>query len=270
MIYQVFYDNRSARGIEHQHPLVTPCGVFKSREQARIPGCIYDDEKRPNLTQHNTLCEWRVLYYVWQHHPSTWVGFTSWQHDKKKFHPSMAPINEAWVCDVLKKRPIFGFAQWPLASLMLPELRGHIAISLKSQFLQWKIYENLIGLPLNDARSIPLGKYHDLPYWDFVMQALRTRYGIDIEKELDWQALADVDALHTWCNAFIADWKYFDGYMRMFSPIVLSMLQRFGSHTTDLELAYICERLIILYNYIQYEQNPRVFSDAAPRELPAP
>ena len=266
MIYQVFYDKHSANCIEHQHPLITPCGVFKSREQARIPGCIYDDEKQPNLTQHNTLCEWRVLYYVWQHHPSAWVGFTSWQHDKKKFHPSMALIDEAWVHTALKKTPIVGFAVWPLESLMLAELKGRLGISLKSQFLQWKIYEDLIGMPLNDARRMPLGKYHDLPYWNFVMQALTCRYGIDIEKELDGYALAGVDALHTWCNAFIADWRYFDGYMRMFSPIVLSMLQRFGSHARDLELAYICERLIIIYNYIQYRQNPEVFSDAATGE----
>jgi glycosyltransferase involved in cell wall biosynthesis len=102
---------------------------------------------------------------------------------------------------------------------------------------------------------MPLAKYHSAPYWDFVMNQYHNLHGINLEKELDWKKLAKVDILHTWCNAFVARWEYFDEYMSQFSPIVLSMLDFFGSHPSDLELSYICERLIILFNYIRYSEN---------------
>jgi hypothetical protein len=259
MIYQVFFDQNSADFIELQHRFITPCGVYKSREMDRIAGCIYDDEITPNLTSHNTLCEWRVLYYVWKHYPRNWVGFTSWRHNEKHFSPQLMAIDEKWLMSSLKKSPITGLAVRPLRSLLLNGIPKKAKATLKTQFLQWKFVESLAGAQLNDSRSIPLGKYHDSPYWDFVMQEFSRLYGIHLERELDWVSLGRLDRLHTWCNAFVSRWGYFDGYMAMFTPIVFGLLDRFGSHPTDLELAYICERLIILYNYIQYSENKSGF-----------
>lgn len=258
MIYQVFYDHYSAQGVDTRHRQVIPCGVHESRFLDRIQGCIYDDEKSPNLTDHNTLCEWRVLYYVWKHYPSAWVGFTSWRHDAKNFKPSLRSIDETWLHASLRRWPIIGLYQRPLRSLFLEGLAETEGATLKTQFVQWRIAESLSGIQLNDSRSIPLAKYHDFVYWEFVMREFRSLYGIDMEKELDWVSLGRVDHLHTWCNAFVARWDYFNGYMTMFAPIVFGLLDRFGSHSTDLELAYICERLIILYNYLQYAKKASV------------
>jgi hypothetical protein len=255
MIYQVFYDSNSAKCTGARHKFVTPCGVYKSRDLDRIPGCIYDDEKYPNLTDHNTLCEWRVLFYVWKNYPSSWIGFTSWRHDEKCFSPPLQFVDENWLKSNLDRYPIIGFAQRPLRSLLLKGMAEVSGATLKTQFIQWKIVESLAGIQLNDSRSIPLAKYHDIRYWDFVIHEFRRIYGIDIERELDWVSLGAIDRLHTWCNAFVVHWDYFDRYMTMFAPIVFGLLDRFGSHPTDLELAYICERLIILYNYIQYSNN---------------
>ena len=254
MIYQVFYDSDSAKCTEVRQKFVTPCGVYKSRKLDRIAGCIYDDEKYPNLADHNTFCEWRVLYYVWKHYPSTWVGFTSWRHDAKHFTPSLQSIDQRWVLSHLSKFPIVGFLQMPLRSLLLEGMAEAEGATLKTQFIQWTFVETLLGEQLNDHRSIPLAMYHDSTYWDFVMHQFKGLYGIDIERELDWMLLGTIDPLHTWCNAFVARWDYFDGYMKMFTPIAFALLERFGSHPNDLELAYICERLIIIYNYIRFSQ----------------
>jgi hypothetical protein len=255
MIYQIFYDEKSLRSVDLAHRWIRPCGVHLARQLPRPAGYIYDDEALPNLTQHNTLCEWRVLYYVWKHHPSPWVGFTSWRHDAKHFRPQLMAIDETWLISSLNHSPITGLAVRPLRSLMLNQVAGKDDVTLKTQFLQWKIVESLSGVKLNDSRCMPLGKYHDLPYWDFVMQAFHRCYGIHLERELDWVSLGHVDRLHTWCNAFVARWDFFDNYMSLFTPIVMGLLEHFGSHPEDLELSYICERLIILHNYIQYSEN---------------
>ncbi len=72
---------------------------------------------------------------------------------------------------------------------------------------------------------------------------------MDVEPYLD--DLASVEYLHTFCHAFVARWEYFDDYLRHSYPIVMGLLERFGNHPTDLELSYVCERLLILHNYVR-------------------
>ena len=94
MIYQIYYDQNSLESINHSNDAITPFGVYKARFLKRQSDHLYDDQKSPNLTTHNTLCEWRVLYYIWKHYPSPWIGFTSWQHDRKKFKPETNRISK--------------------------------------------------------------------------------------------------------------------------------------------------------------------------------
>jgi hypothetical protein len=255
MIYQIYYDDKIANVTQGKADCIQSFGVHKAKQSPRNALCLYDDEKRPNLTEHNTLCEWRVLYYVWKHHPAPWVGFTSWQHDQKGFFPPIEGIRVDWIDSTLKRAPITGFIVRPLHAVMVDNSGERLGRTLKDQFLQWSLLEHHIGKKINDKRSLPLGRYHTAPYWDFVMKAYHDMYAVNLEKELDWQGLGKVDALHTWCNAFVANWAYFDDYMTQFSPIALGLLHFFGSHPTDLELSYICERLIILHNYIRYSNN---------------
>jgi hypothetical protein len=143
--------------------------------------------------------------------------------------------------------------------LMIRNFDGYDSITLKSQFLQWSLVETALEMPMNDHRRLPLGKYHSPRYWDFVITRYQSYYGINLEKELDWRMLGKIRPLHTWCNAFICRWDYFDTYMTVFSPIVLDMLAHFGSHPSELELSYICERLIVIHNYIQFSNNKLFF-----------
>lgn len=255
MIYQIYYDEPSSRGICGSNPIVKPFGVFKAKQLPRNHRHIYDDQHSPNLTGHNTLCEWRVLYYIWKHHPSPWVGFTSWSHNQKHFYPAIESIEKDHCKSVLKHHNIAGFCLRPLHQLIHPDMVREFDCTLKIQFTQWSIMEKRDGRNYSDKRMLPLGKYHDIKYWNFVIREYLSLYGINLEKELDFVSLGTIQALHTWCNAFAVNWDYFDDYMTRFSPIVLSMLDYFGSHPTDLELSYICERLIILNNYIKYTQN---------------
>ncbi len=255
MIYQIFYDDNSLKAVQDSPASVMPVGVHEACRFPRVPEYVYDDEKYPNLTSHNTLCEWRVLYYIWNHYPDKWVGFTSWKHDRKGFAPAINRLGEQWALQNLAEKPISGFMVRPLQSVMIKDLDHRQEPTLKSQFIQWSLVEDLLQKKVHDTRSMPMGRYHRSIYWDFVMQGYRRVHGIDLEKELDWSSLGRIDFLHTWCNAFVAQWDYFDMYMRQFSPIVMSMLEYFGSHPVDLELSYICERLIILFNYIRYSDN---------------
>lgn len=255
MIYQIYYDANSFKGVCDSNPIVTPFGVFKAKQHPRNPEHFYDDQRLPNLTAHNTLCEWRVLYYVWKHHPSPWVGFTSWAHNQKQFHPAIASVTKGHCESVLKHHNIAGFCLRPLRQLILPDVPSELDLTLKLQYNQWSLMEKRNGINYLDSRRLPLGKYHDIKYWNFVMEEYHTLYGINLEKELDFVFLGTIQALHTWCNAFVARWDYFDAYMTRFSPIVMAMLEHFGSHPTELELSYICERLIILHNYIKYANN---------------
>lgn len=252
MIYQVYYDKRSSSEIATANPVVVPFGVFHARALPRNPGHIYDDEREPNLTEYNTLCEWRALFYIWKHRPGPWVGFTSWSHNRKGFTPKIESIRKEQCEDILRYHNIAGFYAQPLRKLIAPTIGQKFGITLKVQFTQWSLMEQTTGQVNLDKRMLPLGKYHHIDYWDFVIREFQSLYGADLEKELDFQALGDIPALHTWCNAFVANWAYFNDYMTTFSPIVISMIDHFGSHPTDLELAYICERLIILHNYIKY------------------
>lgn len=255
MIYQIFYDQRSAAGISADHELITPCGVYKARQFDRSPGVICDDEKEPNLTDHNTLCEWRVLFYVWKHYPSKWVGFTSWQHNRKGFQPITDKMDAHWLSSSLRNSNITGFITRSLQETSIHGIDNINKLTLKTQFLQWSRIEQIINKKVNDVRKTPMGKYHSEPYWDFVMREFHKIHGLNLEKELNWIELGKVRKLHTWCNAFVAKWEYFDEYMTLFSPLVLEMLDFFGSHPVDLELSYICERLIIIFNYLKYSNN---------------
>lgn len=255
MIYQVYYDAHSYLGVDGSNSVVVPFGVFKARQLPRMHNHVYDDEKSPNLTDHNTLCEWRVLYYVWKHHAAQWVGFTSWSHNQKGFYPKIESVEGGQCERALRIHNIVGFCLRPLKSLIPADIASEFGITLKTQFLQWALAEQRNKLNIFDKRKMPLGKYHHLVYWDFVIQEYQSLYGINLERELDFRALGNVTALHTWCNSFICNWQYFNDYMKAFSPVVLGMLDHFGSHPTDLELSYICERLIILHNYIKYTNN---------------
>ncbi len=255
MIYQTFYDETSKQAVQNPPALIKPIGVYKARRIERVPEYLYDDEKRPNLTAHNTLCEWRTLFYIWKHYPDKWVGFTSWKHDRKGFAPSIDRLDERWVLQHLADKSIAGFMVRPLQALMIKDLDPELEPTLKSQFIQWSLVEDILEKKVNDTRSMPMGRFHNPVYWDFVMDEYRCVHGIDLARELDWVGLGRIDALHTWCNAFVARWDYFDDYMRHFSPIVMSLLEYFGSHPVNLELSYICERLIILFNYIRYSNN---------------
>lgn len=270
MIYQIFYDYQSLQQVNNHKGLIRPFGVHLARQQERRADYLYDDEKIPNLTEHNTLCEWRVLYYVWKHHPSEWVGFTSWRHDFKNFSPQIEHIDMPWVLSALKMFPIAGFAVRPLKELIVKNVVPYEEATLKSQFLQWSWIENKLGVRINDMRQMPMARFHSETYWNFVMQQFQSLYGVNLEKELDWDALGKIDKLHTWCNAFVARWAYFDDYMSTFSPIVLNMLDHFGSHPKDLELSYICERLIILHNYIRHANNRSHRGDIPPMLMKAP
>jgi hypothetical protein len=252
MIYQIYYDSHSSNGVVTDNPIVVPFGVFHARSLPRNIGHLYDDEQEPNLTDHNTLCEWRVLFYIWKHRPAPWVGFTSWAHNRKGFSPRIESVWEKQCEDVLKYHNIVGFYAKPLRLLISPDIGHEFGMTLKVQFTQWSILEEKTKRVNVDRRLLPLGKYHHIKYWDFVMREFQSLYGVDLEKELDFRALGDIPVLHTWCNAFVVNWAYFNDYMTTFSPIVISMIDHFGSHPTDLELAYICERLIILHNYIKY------------------
>lgn len=252
MIYQVFYDQRSMQMVENSHECIIPCGVNDAQKFGKFHGAIYDNEKQPNLAEHNTLCEWRVLYYIWKNHPSNWVGFTSWQHNRKGFTPQTDKINESWVHAALEKSPIRGFISRSVKDVAIEGIDMHSGMTLMNQFLQWSQVESIINKKVYDTRKKAMGRFHTEPYWDFVINTYQRFYGPDLSRELDWNALGEVEKLHTWCNAFVAKWEYFDDYMKTFSPIVLSMLSYFGSHPVELELSYICERMIIIYNYIQY------------------
>lgn len=255
MIYQIYYDEKIVNASKNKNDHVQTFGVYKARMLPRLKNCLYDDQRKPNLTDHNTLCEWRVLYYIWKHYPSQWVGFTSWQHNQKGFFPKIENIDSSGIKSVLNDNPIEGFCVRSLPSLMIKKSGINHETTLRQQFVQWSLVEHVIGKQINDTRGMLKGRYHTAPYWDFIINAYRDIYGIDLQKEIDWIALGKVENLHTWCNAFVARWDYFDAYMRMFSPIVLGLLDYFGSHPTDLELSYICERLIIIYNYMRYSNN---------------
>ena len=260
MIYQIFYDERSKHDLVIQPGLITPFGVHHARNLKRETDYIYDDELTPNLTEHNTLCEWRAMYYVWKHLHSNWVGFTSWGHDKKKFQPRLCEFTLQGIESVLSKYSLAGFCVVPVSSLILQPYRNCTLATLKNHFIQYYHINKDIPGSFLDSRGRQLGDYCNVIYWDFIINEFKKQYSIDLEQELDWVQLGKVAYLHTWCNAFVARWKYFDDYMRMFSPIVLAMLDHFGSHPTDLELSYICERLIIIYNYIQYS-NMNIITD---------
>jgi hypothetical protein len=252
MIYQIYYNDHSSNEIVTTNPVVVPFGVFQAKSLPRKPGHVYDDEKEPNLTDYNTLCEWRVLFYIWKHRPAPWVGFTSWSHDRKCFAPNIESIRKEQCEGVLKHHNIVGFYAQPLRKLIRPAIAHKFGLTLKVQFTQWSVMEQTTGIVNVDQRMLPLGKYHHIKYWDFVIREFQSLHGVNLEKELDFHALGDIPVLHTWCNAFVVNWSYFNDYMTTFSPIVFSMIDHFGSHPTDLELAYICERLIILHNYIKY------------------
>jgi hypothetical protein len=262
MIYQIFYDFNSRRHIQAVPGLVKPCGVYKACQLEHHPDYVYDDEKTPNLTEHNSLCEWRALYYIWRHYPSKWVGFTSWRHDQKGFMPAIANLKKSEIISILNRVPIAGFVVRPLADLMIRNFSESSAMTLRSQFLQWSLVETALDTPMNDQRRLPLGKYHSSQYWDFVIGRYQSYFGINLDKDLDWEALGKIRSLHTWCNAFVCHWEYFDKYMTAFSPIVLDMLDHFGSHPEELELSYICERLIIIHNYIQYSNDQFYVQDS--------
>lgn len=255
MLYQIYYDDKIMNATMAPGQSIQPFGVHEAKSLPRQAHCLYDDERLPNLTEHNTLCEWRVLYYIWRHYPTQWVGFTSWQHDRKGFSPIIGNITTQWIQSAIKCNPISGFIVRPLYSVMIQTPDERDKLSLRQQFLQWSMIEHIIGKKIYDTRGMPLSRYHTAPYWDFVMNAYRDLYGVNLEKDLDWNSLAGVDDLHVWCNAFVAHWDYFNAYMKMFSPIALGLLEYFGSHPVDLELSYICERLIIIYNYIRYANN---------------
>jgi len=254
MIYQIFYNEKSKGHVSTIPGLVTPFGVHEGKLLPREPGYLYDDECQPNLTEHNTLCEWRVMYYVWKHRPSSWVGFTSWTHDEKGFSPQLKLLTPEWIDRTLQQQDIFGFGVRTPAEFMLPGLKDKLTANLKNQFVQWRMAELNHSAHMHDHRDMPMGKYHDAKYWDYVMNEFKSLYSVDLERELDWNSLAEVRHLHTWCNAFISKWDYFDQYMQVFSPLVLSMLDRFGSHQTDLELSYICERLLMIFNYLHHSE----------------
>jgi hypothetical protein len=255
MIYQIYYDQDSFGGINLSNDVIIPFGVHNAKSLKRQNCHLYDDQKSPNLTEHNTLCEWRVLYYIWKHYPSPWIGFTSWQHDRKRFTPVTNSISRMLCDSALNHHNIVGFCIYPLKSLIAPTIAKHTKITLKAQFAQWHIAEDILGYKIPDNRNMAMCKYHDVTYWNFVIDEYRNLYGVNLEKDLDFISLGSIDKLHTWSNAFIAKWEYFNEYMTVFSPIVLSMLDHFGSHPKDLELSYICERLIILHNYIKYTNN---------------
>lgn len=252
MIYQIYYDQRSSEGIAAANPVIVPFGVHAARHLSRRPGHVYDDDRRPNLAEHNTLCEWRVLYYVWKHCPAPWVGFTSWAHNQKNFKPAIESVRKEQCESILRHYNIAGFYVEPLKRLIPKFIAKEYGYTLKTQFLEYSIVEILMGRTTLDARMRPLSHFHRLKYWNFVIQEFQYLYGINLEQELDFEALGEIKALHTWSNAFIANWDYFNDYMTTFSPIVLAMLEYFGSHPKELELSFICERLIILHNYIKY------------------
>jgi len=255
MIYQIFYNKASLETVQNSPDFIKRLGVNDARYLQRVPSYIYDDERSPNLTEHNTLCEWRALYYIWKHYPSSWVGFTSWQHDRKGFTPMLHRLNLQWVKRSLEDKPIAGFVVKPLKPLMVRGIDRHLGVTLKSQFLQWSKLERISKADINDNRAMPMGRFHSESYWDFVIDDYRRLYGVDLEKEIDWSEIGQNEFLHTWCNAFVAKWDYFDAYMRQFSPIVFNLLEYFGSHPLNLELSYICERLIIMFNYIRFTHN---------------
>jgi hypothetical protein len=251
MIYQIFYDAHSRAGVQPRGDVIVPLGVYLARNLPREPGFVYDGELSPNLAEHNTLCEWRALYYAWQHYRSDWVGFTSWRHDDKKFAPQLGAITREWVEDVLTRTLIHGFAASRPIALMPPHLRGPGPITLLNHYAY--LHSKHIARPggTRDIRGMPLGDYHHPRYLEFVFREFERLYHVNLVEELDWAALARDRSLHTWCSAFVARWDYFDDFMKVFSPVVLALLDRFGSHPTDLELCYVCERLVILYNYVQ-------------------
>jgi hypothetical protein len=251
VIYQIFYDATSRAGVRPCPAVIVPFGVHRARELPPEEGFLYDGTLSPHLAQHNTLCEWRVLYYVWKHHRSDWVGFTSWRHDEKKFEPLLASITRNWVEETLARRPIHGFAAQRPIDLLPPPFRDARGVTLLQHYSYF--YEKGLRRPggSRDVRGSPFGCYHHPRYLEFVFQEFERRYGVALEGKLDWVKLGQARSLHTWCNAFVARWDYFDDYMTVFTPVVEALMEHFGSHPTDLELCYVCERLIILYNYIQ-------------------
>ena len=243
MVYQIFYDYNLLQQIQTNNELVKFFGVHLARKQSRNPKYFYDDEKIPNLSEHNTLCEWRVLFYIWKHFRSEWVGFTSWRHDQKGFAPNIDHIDEKWIRSVLAKQPIFGFAVKPLKDLIIKNVRTIQKATLKSQFLQWSILENKLGVKINDSRQMPMAKYHSANYWNFTMRRFQELYNLDLESAFNWEILGQLDSLHTWCNAFIARWEYFNEYMEIFSPIVLNitglLLNLEGSKILTSQIRYL-------------------------------
>ncbi len=248
MLYQIFYNEKTQSHVKKIDGLVTPIGVHDARKCERIPGYIYDDELSQNLTEYNTLCEWRVLYYVWQNLPSPWVGFTSWQHDRKGFLPTLGELTATRIEAELSTRPLWPFMVLPLDRLMLP-FSPPLAPTLKNQFIQWNLAEAASGAEVSDIRQMPMGKYHHPRYWDAILAAVKKRHGLDLDRMFDWEKLGATLSLHTWCHAFVSTWDFFDAYMQFSAPIVVELLQQFGNHPTDLELSYSCERLLILFNY---------------------
>jgi hypothetical protein len=246
MIYQIFHDEKTSQYVKPIENIVTPFGVHKAKDLPRPAGYLYDDVKKLNLTSYNSLSEWRVLYYIWQHHPSSWVGFTSWAHKKKGFSPNnLEDLCPEKIEKVIKTKQIIGFA-----CHSIKELHNFLGsttppFTLKTQFL-------LCSKITNDKYKIPLGVFHDQKYWDFVMQEYKKLYSLDLEKALPWEELGQISSLNTWCNAFLATWPYFDKYMQTFSPIVLNGIKHFKPEGSDRGLGYICERLIIIFNYLVY------------------
>ncbi len=249
MLYQIFYDEKTKAFVEKIEGIITPCGVHRARETTRDPGFIYDDELPNNLTDFNTLCEWRVLYYVWQNLPSSWVGFTSWQHNQKGFTPAISELSVQRIETELSLRSLWPFKVIPLEHLMLP-MSPSSPPTLRSQFTQWSLVEQFNGTQLNDTRSMPMGRYHHARYWEAILAAVKKRHEIDLDQVCNWEALGKIDSLHTWCHAFIATWEFFDAYMQFSAPIVDELVDQFGNHPSDLELSYSCERLLVIFNYL--------------------
>jgi len=251
MLYQIFYDEKTQQQVKKLDGLVTPVGVHNARKLRRVSGFIYDDELPHNLTDYNTLCEWRVLYYVWQNLPSRWVGFTSWQHDRKGFTPPLGELTDARITTELSTRPMWPFKVQPLSKLMLP-FSPPLPPTLKNQFIQWHLAEQASGTEVTDIRHMSMGRYHHPRYWAAILAAVKKRHGLDLDTVLDWEKLGTIASLHTWCHAFVSTWDHFDAYMHFSAPIVIELIQQFGNHPTDLELSYSCERLMVLFNYIIY------------------
>jgi hypothetical protein len=152
MIYQINYDNRIKKTADNRPRWIQPVGVYKVKNVTRKKQRIYDHEDRPNLAEHNTLCEWWVLYFVWKNFPSAWVGLKSWQHDKKKFTSQIYKIGDDWIHDSLESAPITGFMARPLHAVIVKNNDTGSERNLKNQFTQLSHLEQALQKEINDTR----------------------------------------------------------------------------------------------------------------------